>query len=91
MEEMARNGSGVIVMLRQPHASNLSRDFQQQAPGAEAPRHDIRVYGIGAQILRQLGVRDMVLMTDSPPDPVGLEGYGLRVTDTVPLTTEADR
>jgi len=86
MEEIARTGSGVIVMLRQPHATSLSKALQDGSPGAAVHSHDIRVYGTGAQILRDLGVRDMVLMTDSQPDPVGLEGYGLRVVDTVPLS-----
>lgn len=86
MDEIARAGRGVVVMLRQPHAASLSRALSQAAPGASAPRHDIRVYGIGAQILRDLGLREMILMSNSQPDPVGLDGYGLRVVETRPLT-----
>ena len=46
---------------------------------------DLREYGIGAQILRDVGVRKMKLMTNNPRKIVGLEGYGLEVVDRVPL------
>jgi 3,4-dihydroxy 2-butanone 4-phosphate synthase/GTP cyclohydrolase II len=46
---------------------------------------EIRDYGIGAQILSDLGVRDMVRLSDNPRPLVGLEGYGLRVVETRPL------
>jgi 3,4-dihydroxy 2-butanone 4-phosphate synthase/GTP cyclohydrolase II len=48
-------------------------------------KDDLRDYGIGAQILVDLGVRQMRLMTNNPKKIVGLEGYGLRVTERVPL------
>ena len=50
---------------------------------------DQRDYGIGAQILRDLGVRSMRLLTNNPRKFVGLEGYGLSVTETVPLEIPA--
>ena len=46
---------------------------------------DLREYGIGAQILRDLGVRKMRLMTNNPRKIVGLESYGLEIVDRVPL------
>ena len=46
---------------------------------------DLREYGIGAQILVDLGVKSMRLMTNNPRKIVGLEGYGLRVVDRVPI------
>ena len=46
---------------------------------------DQRDYGIGAQILRDLGIRTMRLLTNNPRKFVGLEGYGLSVTETLPL------
>jgi 3,4-dihydroxy 2-butanone 4-phosphate synthase/GTP cyclohydrolase II len=46
---------------------------------------DLRDYGIGAQILRDLGVREMQLLTNNPKKIVGLEGYGLKVVDRFPI------
>ena len=51
---------------------------------------DLRDYGIGAQILRDLGVRKMRLITNNPKKIVGLEGYGLEVTDRMPIEIEPD-
>ena len=48
---------------------------------------DLRDYGIGAQILVDLGVRKMRLMTNNPKKIVGLEGYGLKVVERVPIET----
>jgi len=49
---------------------------------------DLRDYGIGAQILADLGVRKMRLMTNNPKKIVGLEGYGLEVVEQVPILIE---
>ena len=49
---------------------------------------DMRDYGIGAQILRNLGVRRMRLMTNNPKKMIGLEGYGLKIVERVPLEIE---
>jgi 3,4-dihydroxy 2-butanone 4-phosphate synthase/GTP cyclohydrolase II len=49
------------------------------------PPRDLRVYGIGAQILADLGVRDMILLSSSDRQIIGLEGYHLRVVETRPV------
>jgi 3,4-dihydroxy 2-butanone 4-phosphate synthase/GTP cyclohydrolase II len=49
---------------------------------------DLRDYGIGAQILVDLGLKDIRLLTNNPRKIVGLEGYGLRVVERVPVTIE---
>ena len=49
---------------------------------------DERNYGIGAQILANLGVKQMRLMTNNPKKMVGLEGYGLRIVEQVPIETK---
>ncbi len=51
-------------------------------------RADERDYGVGAQILNMLGIRDMRLMTNNPVKRVGLEGYGLRVVENIPIEVE---
>ena len=48
---------------------------------------DHRDYGIGCQILRDLGIRKLRLMTNNPTKRVGLHGYGLEITETVPIET----
>jgi 3,4-dihydroxy 2-butanone 4-phosphate synthase/GTP cyclohydrolase II len=77
----AEEGGGVIVLLRDRHpnwmATNLGAPSDDPEPDL---RHRmLREYGVGAQILRELGVRRMVLLSDSPQLLVGLEGYGLTI------------
>ncbi len=71
-------GAGVLVLLWDRDPAALSKRF-----AADAHERDrsmmLREYGVGAQILRELGVRQMVLLSDSPQTLVGLEGYGLTV------------
>jgi 3,4-dihydroxy 2-butanone 4-phosphate synthase/GTP cyclohydrolase II len=73
----SHDGAGVIVFIRDPSASAISE--RRSAPG---PTRDqtIRDYGVGAQILLDLGVRDLVLLSDSEARLSGIEGYGLRIT-----------
>jgi 3,4-dihydroxy 2-butanone 4-phosphate synthase / GTP cyclohydrolase II len=82
MEIISQEG-GVLVLIREPSATSLSdsvkkRDLRREQGESPAPS-DLRDYGIGAQILLDLGVRDMILLTNSDRPIVGLEGYGLRV------------
>lgn len=49
---------------------------------------DERDYGVGANILRSLGIRDMRLMSNNPMKRIGLEGYGLRIVERVPIEIE---
>jgi 3,4-dihydroxy 2-butanone 4-phosphate synthase / GTP cyclohydrolase II len=78
MKLIAAEGRGVVVMLREPSLTGLSdrvRGFIETGQ----PQHELRDYGIGAQILIDLGVRDMTLLTNMPRLIVGLDGYGLHV------------
>jgi 3,4-dihydroxy 2-butanone 4-phosphate synthase/GTP cyclohydrolase II len=85
MEMIGRAGRGVVVVLREVSKTALSERVKvslgRQPP---APR-DLRVYGIGAQILSDLGVRDMILLSNSDKTIVALEGYHLRVAETRPI------
>ena len=78
MHMLEREGNGLVVILRHPMPGVLSEQLLARQRG-EAPTMDLRAYGIGAQILLDLGVRDMVLITSSPRPVVGLEGYGLNI------------
>jgi 3,4-dihydroxy 2-butanone 4-phosphate synthase/GTP cyclohydrolase II len=78
------DGAGVAVFIRDPNPAWLSerygdRDVQM------AKTHALRDYGVGAQILIDLGVRDMVLLTNSATVLPGSAGYGLRILDRRPL------
>ncbi|NBB51651.1 3,4-dihydroxy-2-butanone-4-phosphate synthase [Rhizobium sp. CRIBSB] len=73
------DGPGVMVLLRDPALHGLA---DRLAEGSEKPRvspRAIKAYGVGAQILLDLGVRDMVMMSSSRPEPTALDGYGLRI------------
>jgi 3,4-dihydroxy 2-butanone 4-phosphate synthase/GTP cyclohydrolase II len=91
------NGSGVLVYMRQEDHSACvidrvkamvcDHDLAHQE-GHDVPiriSHDLRHYGLGAQILTDLGVKDIRLLTNNPRKIVGLEGYGLSLVERVPL------
>ncbi|HEY8612030.1 MAG TPA: 3,4-dihydroxy-2-butanone-4-phosphate synthase [Roseomonas sp.] len=82
MEEIAREGRGVVVLIRDVKATALS---DRVRAGREKMAPELRDYGIGAQILSDLGVREMILLSNHPRPVVGLEGYGLTITDIRPI------
>jgi 3,4-dihydroxy 2-butanone 4-phosphate synthase / GTP cyclohydrolase II len=103
LARIAGEGQGVVVYLRRHGdvsgslldkvAGDVSRsEGAAGRPAAREPelRPDLREYGIGAQILNDLGVRQMRLMTDTPARIVGLEGFGLDMIERVPLTAGDD-
>jgi len=81
MEIIAAEGRGVVCLFREPHKTLHAQED-------EGPR-TIRQIGLGAQILSNLGLSDMVLLTDSPDTQyVGLDAYGLNITGTRPIFSE---
>ncbi len=97
LAQIDREGCGIVLYMRQEGRGiglvNKLKAYQLQDEGADTveANHrlgfgaDLREYGIGAQILRDLGVRRMNLMTNNPRKLVGLEGYGLELLGRVPL------
>jgi 3,4-dihydroxy 2-butanone 4-phosphate synthase / GTP cyclohydrolase II len=81
---------GVVVLIREPSPHTLSDRIKQQHGHEPAGDKELRVYGIGAQILADLGVRDMILLSNSGRTVVGLEGYGLRIVEQRPIPAEEE-
>jgi 3,4-dihydroxy 2-butanone 4-phosphate synthase / GTP cyclohydrolase II len=103
MELVSQAGRGVIVYLDQEGRGigllNKLRAYALQDAGADTVQAnerlgfapDLRNYGIGAQILRDLGLSSIRVMTNNPRKLVGLEGYGLQIVERVPLVTDPNR
>ncbi len=82
MEQIARAGAGVIVLI----VPRTERGVPLPATRESDPDIDPRSYGVGAEILADLGVHDLVLLTSSPsPQLVGLEAFGLRIVRQQPF------
>ena len=101
-----REGRGILVYMRQEGRGiglvNKLKAYELQDQGKDTVeanhalgfRADLRHYGIGAQILLDLGVKNLRILTNNPKKIVGIEGYGLRVVERVPLeipATDANR
>ena len=87
MRLIAAEGRGAVVMLRDTRPNAVSERVRSLA-GSPRPQPFLRDYGVGAQILVDLGVRDMVLLSNTQRTVVGLEGYGLNIVDQRPIEDE---
>ena len=102
MELIEREGRGVIVYMQQEGRGigllNKLKAYKLQEQGADTVEAntmlgfdmDPRDYGVGAQILHDLGIRKMRLLTNNPKKRTGLVGYGLEIVENVPIEIEAN-
>ncbi|MGB0684515.1 MAG: 3,4-dihydroxy-2-butanone-4-phosphate synthase [Magnetovibrionaceae bacterium] len=81
MTQIGEEGRGVIILIREPRPTSVSDGVKTRLGIAESSSAELRDYGVGAQMLLDLGVRDMILLTNSQRTIVGLEGYGLKVVE----------
>lgn len=100
MEKVDKNGKGVVLYMNQEGRGigyfNKIKTYKLQEEGYDTVeanhklgfKDDLRDYGVGAQILRDLNIRKIRLLTNNPVKRAGLEGYGLEIVESVPLETE---
>lgn len=85
MRMIGAHGRGVVVLIREPHKSSLSDRVRSLMAGTSEETPQLRDYGIGAQILLDLGVKEMILLSNTERTLIGFEGYGLRILGRQPI------
>jgi 3,4-dihydroxy 2-butanone 4-phosphate synthase/GTP cyclohydrolase II len=103
MRQIGEEGRGVVVLIREPRPNTLSSsiaklielnggdgDALRQELADENGDGDLRDYGVGAQILHDLGIRDMILLSNTKRHIVGLDGFGLNLVDQRPLVVSEE-
>ena len=79
MEELGKEECGVMVFLRENRKTYITDEIAKKDRKLEKKSPNIKNYGIGAQILLDLGIKDFVLLSDSEQNVIGIEGYGLNI------------
>lgn len=103
MRQIGEEGRGVVVLIREPRPNTLSSSIAKlielnggdgtalrQELADENGDGDLRDYGVGAQILHDLGIRDMILLSNTKRHIVGLDGFGLNLVDQRPLVVSEE-
>ena len=85
MEIIDKEGAGVVVLLRDGEPDMLTRMIQAHAGKQPGGMDELRDYGVGAQILAELGVHDMILLSNTQHSLIALDGYDLAVVGQRPI------
>ncbi len=91
MRAISEAGRGVVILIREPRPQSLSNRVRRRLGEPVDNTGELRDYGIGAQILTDLGVKNMILLSNHQRTIVGLEGYDLHVVENRQLTLPEDR
>ena len=90
MEIIGEEGTGVVVVINTPRPDQFSKALEARAGKlAPADMEELRDYGVGAMILTELGVHEMVLLTNTHHTLIGLDGYGLEIIGERPIDVES--
>lgn len=85
MHMIGKAERGVVVLIREHRPTALAERVKLLGDGAARPQRELRDYGIGAQILLDLGIKNMILLTNRRRTVIGLEGYGLNIIEQRPI------
>jgi 3,4-dihydroxy 2-butanone 4-phosphate synthase/GTP cyclohydrolase II len=91
MSAIHEAGRGVLVLIREPSPTSVSDRIKARLGQQQHGMPPLRDYGIGAQLLRDLGITDMILLSSTERPLIGLEGYGLRVVEQRNLLRTEER
>lgn len=90
MEMIGKAERGVVVLIRETRATTMSERISAEL-GIKSGRsrsQQLRDYGVGAQILLDLGVKNLILLSNAPKRVIGIEGYGLNILETRPVARD---
>ena len=79
METIAKKGNGIIILIRDISPESLSNKMSKLLETVPKKNTNIREYGVGAQILSDLGVKNMTILSNKKSNAIGLEGFGLTI------------
>ena len=79
METIANKGDGIIILIRDLSPESLSKKISKSLKQSQKKHTNIRDYGVGAQILSDLGVKSMTVLSNNKANAIGLKGFGLTI------------
>jgi 3,4-dihydroxy 2-butanone 4-phosphate synthase/GTP cyclohydrolase II len=90
MRLIGKEGRGVIVLIREPHRAAMSDRVRAKKDNVKPQGTELRDYGVGAQILLDLGIKEMTLLSNTKRTLIGFEGWGLSIAGQRPLRDKGE-